>query len=111
MERVSEKKLPRLVFSSLISTCLLSYILLSPSFLPFSHTFSLPLPTFLPPFLISLSLTPSLLKPLLFSSLPISQRSWGVPIPVFYKKSTNEALMNAEILEHVEGTYYLYGML
>ena len=35
------------------------------------------------------------------------QRSWGVPIPVFYKKSTNEALMNNEILEHVEGTYVL----
>jgi hypothetical protein len=35
--------------------------------------------------------------------IPYSQRSWGVPIPVFYKKSTNEALMNTEILDHVEG--------
>ena len=79
-----------------------------------SRTLSLSLPP-LPYLTLSLSpllsLTPSLLNPLLISSLPISQRSWGVPIPVFYKKSTNEALMNAEILEHVEGTYYLYGML
>ena len=40
--------------------------------------------------------------------IPYSQRSWGVPIPVFYKKSTNEALMNSEILEHVEGAVQSY---
>ena len=28
-----------------------------------------------------------------------------MPIPVFYKKSTNEALMNPEILAHVEALF------
>lgn len=31
------------------------------------------------------------------------QRSWGVPIPVFYSKATNEALMTPETLKHIEG--------
>ena len=108
------------VSSSLSASLSISYSippsLSLPSSLPYPISVPSSLPIyFLPPSLsltLSLfSLTPSLLNPLLFSSLPISQRSWGVPIPVFYKKSTNEALMNAEILEHVEGTYYLYGIL
>lgn len=31
------------------------------------------------------------------------QRSWGVPIPVFYDDATGEALMSREILDHVIG--------
>ncbi|MGD1902888.1 MAG: isoleucine--tRNA ligase [Geitlerinemataceae cyanobacterium] len=31
------------------------------------------------------------------------QRSWGVPIPVFYDKESGEPLMNAETIEHVRG--------
>ena len=31
------------------------------------------------------------------------QRSWGVPIPVFYHKKTNEPLMTKETLAHIEG--------
>jgi isoleucyl-tRNA synthetase len=30
------------------------------------------------------------------------QRSWGVPIPVFYRKSDNEPLMTPETLAHIE---------
>ncbi|KAJ1438376.1 tRNA synthetases class I-domain-containing protein [Ochromonadaceae sp. CCMP2298] len=30
------------------------------------------------------------------------QRSWGVPIPVFYKRSNNEPLMTPETLSHIE---------
>jgi len=30
------------------------------------------------------------------------QRSWGVPIPVFYDESTNEPLLNAEIISHAQ---------
>ena len=30
------------------------------------------------------------------------QRSWGVPIPVFYSKATNEPLMTPETLAHIE---------
>nr|WP_242032918.1 isoleucine--tRNA ligase [Oscillatoria sp. FACHB-1406] len=29
------------------------------------------------------------------------QRSWGVPIPVFYEEETNEPLLNAETIDHV----------
>ena len=32
------------------------------------------------------------------------QRSWGVPIPVFYHRDTNEVLLNAETLDHVQAT-------
>ncbi|WGV24349.1 isoleucine--tRNA ligase [Halotia branconii] len=30
------------------------------------------------------------------------QRSWGVPIPVFYDEATNEPLLNAETINHVQ---------
>ena len=30
------------------------------------------------------------------------QRSWGVPLPVFYHKDTGEPLVNADTLEHIE---------
>ncbi len=30
------------------------------------------------------------------------QRSWGVPIPVFYDEETNEALLNEETINHVQ---------
>lgn len=32
------------------------------------------------------------------------QRSWGVPIPVFYHKETGEPLLNQETLHHIQGT-------
>ena len=31
------------------------------------------------------------------------QRSWGVPIPVFYEEETREVLLNEEIINHVQG--------
>ncbi|MCW5316132.1 isoleucine--tRNA ligase [Nostoc sp. KVJ3] len=31
------------------------------------------------------------------------QRSWGVPIPVFYDEATGEVLLNEEIINHVQG--------
>lgn len=31
------------------------------------------------------------------------QRSWGVPIPVFYDEETNEPLLNQETISHVQG--------
>ncbi|MGI8504763.1 MAG: isoleucine--tRNA ligase [Hassallia sp.] len=31
------------------------------------------------------------------------QRSWGVPIPVFYDEATNEPLLNAETIAYVQG--------
>ncbi|MBD1922287.1 isoleucine--tRNA ligase [Microcoleus sp. FACHB-831] len=31
------------------------------------------------------------------------QRSWGVPIPVFYDEETNEPLLNEETISHVQG--------
>ncbi|MEH2451969.1 isoleucine--tRNA ligase [Nostoc sp.] len=31
------------------------------------------------------------------------QRSWGVPIPVFYEEETGEVLLNEEIINHVQG--------
>ncbi len=30
------------------------------------------------------------------------QRTWGVPIPVFYEKETNEVLLNAETIDHIK---------
>ena len=37
------------------------------------------------------------------------QRAWGVPIPVFYKTSTNEALMTPETLAHIESIFAVHG--
>ena len=37
------------------------------------------------------------------------QRHWGVPIPVFYKKSSNEPLINAETLAHIENIFSTHG--
>jgi isoleucyl-tRNA synthetase len=31
------------------------------------------------------------------------QRTWGVPIPVFYDQATGEALLNEETIKHVQG--------
>lgn len=33
------------------------------------------------------------------------QRSWGVPIPVFYDEDTNEPLLNAETISHVQAIF------
>ena len=33
------------------------------------------------------------------------QRSWGVPIPVFYNKATNEPLMTTETLTYIENLF------
>ncbi len=37
------------------------------------------------------------------------QRSWGVPIPVFYKKDGNEILLNKEIISHIQELFSEYG--
>jgi isoleucyl-tRNA synthetase len=37
------------------------------------------------------------------------QRTWGVPIPVFYHRETGEVLLDAESLEHVEGLIRAHG--
>ena len=37
------------------------------------------------------------------------QRSWGVPIPVFYSKSTNEPLMTPATLKHIEEIFAAKG--
>lgn len=37
------------------------------------------------------------------------QRSWGVPIPVFYLKTTREPLMTKETLAHIEGVFRQHG--
>ena len=37
------------------------------------------------------------------------QRSWGVPIPVFYSKTTNEPLMTKETLAHIEAVFAAKG--
>ncbi len=37
------------------------------------------------------------------------QRQWGVPIPVFYKKSNNEPLITAETLTHIENVFSTHG--
>lgn len=37
------------------------------------------------------------------------QRSWGVPIPVFYSKLNNEPLMTEETLKYIEGLFAQHG--
>ncbi len=37
------------------------------------------------------------------------QRTWGVPIPVFYEKNGNEVLINKETLSHIEKLIEKYG--
>jgi len=37
------------------------------------------------------------------------QRSWGVPIPVFYSTATNEPLMTPETLQHIEAVFAQHG--
>ena len=37
------------------------------------------------------------------------QRSWGVPIPVFYKKNGNEILLNSEIISHIQELFSKHG--
>jgi len=37
------------------------------------------------------------------------QRSWGVPIPVFYKKNSNEILLNSETINHIKKLFNEHG--
>jgi len=37
------------------------------------------------------------------------QRSWGVPIPVFYNKNCNEILLNNEIINHIQELFSEHG--
>ena len=37
------------------------------------------------------------------------QRSWGVPIPVFYKKNGNEILLNSDIINHIKKLFSEHG--
>jgi len=37
------------------------------------------------------------------------QRSWGVPIPVFYKKNGNDILLNKEIINHIQELFSEHG--
>ncbi len=37
------------------------------------------------------------------------QRTWGVPIPVFYKKEGNEILLNVETINHIEALVAKHG--
>ena len=37
------------------------------------------------------------------------QRTWGVPIPVFYEKDSNKILLNQETLNHIEELFAKYG--
>ena len=37
------------------------------------------------------------------------QRSWGVPLPVFYHVDTGEALLDDEVLAHVQQLIGLHG--
>ena len=37
------------------------------------------------------------------------QRSWGVPIPVFYKKDSNEVLINQATLNHIQDLFEEHG--
>jgi isoleucyl-tRNA synthetase len=37
------------------------------------------------------------------------QRSWGVPIPVFYNKKTNESLLTPETINHIESLFLKHG--
>ena len=37
------------------------------------------------------------------------QRSWGVPIPVFYNKNGNDILLNSEIINHIQKLFGEHG--
>ena len=37
------------------------------------------------------------------------QRSWGVPIPVFYKKNSNDILLNSKIINHIQKLFGEHG--
>ena len=37
------------------------------------------------------------------------QRSWGLPIPVFYKKNGKEILLNSETINHIQKLFSKYG--
>ncbi len=37
------------------------------------------------------------------------QRTWGVPIPVFYNKKNNDVLLNKETLEHIQQLFAKHG--
>ncbi len=37
------------------------------------------------------------------------QRSWGVPIPVFYKKNSNEILINQQTITHIQNLFEEHG--
>ena len=37
------------------------------------------------------------------------QRSWGVPIPVFYEKEGKEVLINTETINHIKSLFEEYG--
>ncbi len=37
------------------------------------------------------------------------QRTWGVPIPVFYDEATHEPLLNAETIDHIEALFAARG--
>ena len=37
------------------------------------------------------------------------QRSWGVPIPVFYEKEGNEILLNSETIDHIQNLFKEHG--
>ena len=37
------------------------------------------------------------------------QRSWGVPLPVFYKKNSNEILINKKTLNHIKNLFDEFG--
>ena len=37
------------------------------------------------------------------------QRTWGVPIPVFYHRSSGEVLLNADTLQHIQGLIAEHG--
>lgn len=39
------------------------------------------------------------------------QRTWGVPIPVFYHVETKEPLMNAETISHIKCKNILSGQI
>ncbi len=37
------------------------------------------------------------------------QRSWGVPIPVFYHKKTNDVLINSDTINHIQNLFKEFG--
>jgi isoleucyl-tRNA synthetase len=37
------------------------------------------------------------------------QRTWGVPIPVFYEKNGQEVLLNKETISHIADLFSVYG--